>query len=386
MGVDLVSACIFCAGLLLGMDIPPRAGLAGEMGFSYATLARRFAVAGDGTDSSDVTPKFALIGMGNSREPAEGLGAGTPAFQWAARVAFAVSHDQQFRGTYGSRVVAKGTGRYENFAVLGRLPIGGRDSVEVAINRRAESATDLVNIGEDIRGFSEERTLSASRGDAAIGWRHRWNGFEAAAAFRYSKPGGFNATEESFQQASGGLAGGEAEVRWRCRRWTLLLHGESMGGSLGVHRESAPDFADRDAELPASLTAGRLGIGYSWPRTELFLTGTYDRQKLPFVSLAVLGAETLGFDGGLDPNSVNEEIYTNLGVRYKLSPAIALRLSLVLAWGTETVTLADSAGELAPVRLDVLRRGVFGGGLSSSLGSPEVALFVGADFAIGGPR
>jgi hypothetical protein len=386
MGVDLVSACIFCAGLLLGMDIPPRLGLGGEMGFSYATLARRLPVAGDGTDSSDVTPKFALVGMGNARQPSEGLGAGTPAFQWAARVTFAPSHDQQFRGAYLSRVVATGTGRYENFAVLGRLPIGGRDSVEVAVNRRAESATDLVNIGEDIRGFSEERTLSASRGDAAIGWRHRWERLEASAAFRYSKPSGYDATEESFQQASGGLAGAEAEVRLRSGRWTLLLHGESMGGSLDVHRESAPDFADRDAELPASFTAARLGVGYFWPRTELFLTGTYDRQKLPFVSLAVLGAETLGFDGGEDPNSVNEEIYANLGLRYKISPSIALRVSVVLGWGTETVTLTDSAGVIPAAQLDVLRRGIFGGGLSGSLGSPEVALFIGADFAIGGPH
>ena len=32
MGIDLVSACIFCAGLLLGMDMTPRNGLSGQIG------------------------------------------------------------------------------------------------------------------------------------------------------------------------------------------------------------------------------------------------------------------------------------------------------------------------------------------------------------------
>ena len=41
MGTDLVSACIFCAGWLLGMDLAPRNGLGGQMGFSYSTMARR---------------------------------------------------------------------------------------------------------------------------------------------------------------------------------------------------------------------------------------------------------------------------------------------------------------------------------------------------------
>jgi hypothetical protein len=387
MGTDLVSACIFCAGWLLGMDLAPRNGLGGQMGFSYATMARRYDVTPQRVDASDVTPKFALIGLGNAWPAADGLGAGTPASEWGARVAFGTSHDQQERKELGDleRILASGTGRYENFALLGRVRVGERDSVELAVDRRAESATDVINIGGDNNALSSSRSLSASRADVAAGWRHRWPGLEAAAAFRWAKPAGYNSAAGSFQSASGSLFGADAEVRWRRVGWTLLLHGEGMWGSLDVHRESAPGFLDRDAFLPASFEAVRLGVGYSWPRTELFLTTTYDRQHLPFVSIAVLGTETVAFDRGYDPDSINDEFYFDLAFRYEITPAIRLLIAVVLAWGAETVTLRDSAGALPDLVLDVNRRGVFGGGLSGSLGAPEAALFIGADFAIGAP-
>jgi hypothetical protein len=387
MGTDLVSACIFCAGWLLGMDLAPRNGLGGQMGFSYATMARRYDVTPERVDSSDVTPKFALIGLGNAWPAADGLGAGTPASEWMARVAFGASHDQQERKALEDldRILASGTGRYENFALLGRLKVGERDSVELAVDRRAESATDLINIGGENNALSSSRSLSASRADLAAGWRHRWPGLEAAAAFRWAKPAGYNSAAGSFQNATGSLFGADAEVRWRRAGWTLYLHGEGMWGNLDVHRESAPDFVDRDASLPASFEAVHLGVGYSWPRTELFLTSTYDRQHLPFVSIAVLGTEAVAFDRGYDPDSVNDEFYFDLAFRYAISPAIRLRIGVVMGWGAETLTLRNSAGALPDLALDVHRRGVFGGGLSSSLGAPETALFIGADFAIGSP-
>jgi len=387
MGTDLVSACIFCAGWLLGMDLAPRDGLTGQMGFSYATMARRYDVSLERVDSSDVTPKFVLVGMGNAWPAAEGLGAGTPESEWRARIAFGTSHDQQERKALGDldRILTTGTGRYENFALLGRVKVGERDSIEVALDRRAESATDLINIGPVNGNVSASRNLSAERGDVALGWRHRWPGFEAEIGFHGARPDGYNSTEGSFQNASGTLYGGEAEGRWKSGGWTVLLHGEGMWGNLDVHRESAPAFEDRNASLPASFQAVRLGAGYSWPRTDLFLTATYDRQALPFVSLAVLGTETVAFNQGYDPNSVNEEWYFNLAFRYAITPAVRLRIGAVLGWGSEALTLTDFTGAAPPLSLDVHRRGVFGGGLSSSLGTPEVALFIGADFSIGAP-
>jgi hypothetical protein len=387
MGTDLVSACIFCAGWLLGMDLAPRDGLGGQMGFSYATMARRYDFTSERVDSSDVTPKFVLVGLGNARSAADGLGAGTPVSEWRFRVAFGASHDQQERKAVDDfdRIIATGTGRYENFALLGRLPVGDRDSVELAVNRRAESATDLVNVGGENGEVTSSRSLSASRADVAAGWRHRWQGLEAEAAFRWTKPTGYDSTSGYFQKASGNLFGADAEVRWRQGGWTVLLHGERMGGNLDVHGENAPNFENRDSFQPAVLSAVRLGAGYSWPKTELFLTTTYDRQKLPFVSLAVLGTETVAFTQGYDPTSVNKELFFDLAFRYAFTPSIRLRVGVVLGWGNEDLSLVDSAGVLPNLDLDIKRRGVFGGGLSGSLGAPETALFIGADFSIGAP-
>jgi hypothetical protein len=325
--------------------------------------------------------------MGNAWPAPTGLGAGTPASEWRLRIAFGTSHDQQERKALGDldRILTSGTGRYENFALLGRYALGERDSIELALDRRAESATDLINIGPENGAVSASRSLSASRADLALGWRHRWPGLEAEIGFHGSRPDGYNSTEGSFQTGSGTLYGGEVEARWKCDAWTTFLHGEGMWGNLDVHRESAPAFEDRDASLPASFQAVRLGVGYSWPRTDLFLTATYDRQTLPFVSLAVLGTETVAFDQGYDPNSVVEEMYFHLAFRYAISPAVRLRIGVSLGWGSETLALADFTGALPPLSLDVHRRGVFGGGLSTSLGTPEAALFIGADFAIGAP-
>src|SRR5215471_13987257 len=98
--MDLVSACIFCAGFLLGGEPAPRPGLSTEIGLSYATLSRQIPDSAPGLDDGDVsdaTPKFLLIGLGNAHEAAAGLGAGTPAFEWRVRVAFGPSHDEQER-------------------------------------------------------------------------------------------------------------------------------------------------------------------------------------------------------------------------------------------------------------------------------------------------
>ena len=197
MGIELVSACVFCAGMLLGMDLPPRPGLGAELGFSYSTLARRYDI-GTTVDTSDVTPKFVLVGMGFARFAPDGLGAGTPEFEWRGRVAFGTSHDEQQRLVQPElglpRVLSNGTGRAENFALLLRLPVTKTDSVEIAGEGRNNRSTDVINIGGENQELSEARDLSSQRIDIAAGWRHRWPGLEAAAAFRWTKPSGYNAT------------------------------------------------------------------------------------------------------------------------------------------------------------------------------------------------
>jgi hypothetical protein len=386
MGIDLVSACIFCAGFLLGGDLSPRPGLGAEMGLSYATLARELPsrAEDDRADVSDVTPKFVLIGMGNARLAAGGLGAGTPAFEWRVRVALGPSHDEQLRkpGPISEPLEADGTGRYENFALLGRFPIGG-GSLELALDRRHEKATEILNIGGSEQQVSEQRNLTAERADGAIGWRHRFCDFEAAASVRYAKVTGYNATAGAFHNASGGIWGGSVEGRYRRAGWTATLSAERLSGSIDVHEESGPDFHSRDTSDNALLEAVRMGISHSWPRSDLMLTATYDRQHLPFVSLAVLGAETVAFDSGFHPDSNTKQFFGDLTFRYAFTPVIRARVGLRLGTGDETVRLTDAIGDRPPLTLDVDRGGRFGGGVSRTLGFPELVLFVGADFAIG---
>lgn len=383
MGTELVSACVFCAGLLGGASLSPRPGPVAEIGVAYSTFAR--SLPSSRGDLSDVTPKFLLIGFGHTGPARGDLGAGTPGLEWRVRVALAPSHDEQEQAgpPRPGRTVATGTGRYENYALLGRFPVGPRDSVEAAVERRTHKATDLINSGGENYTFSEERVLSSERVDAALGLRHRWKELEVSAAVRYARPSGSNATAGAFYISEGSLWGAEVGARWRRGNWTLALGAERMAGSIGVHEESAPAFASRDFTANGSLESVRLFVGYSWSRTDLFLSGAYDRQRLPFVALAVLGSETAAFDSGFHPDSRAREMFWDVGVRHAFTPAVRGRISVRLGYGRETVTLSNALGPAGPRRLEVGREGVFGRGLSRALGAPEATLLFGAEFSVG---
>ena len=157
--MDLVSACVFCAGMLLTTDLSPWPGYSVEAGFSYATTARSWSE-GSLEDISDVTPKFPLVGAGFARFAEPGLGAGTPAAEWRLRVALAPSHDEQEQNRpVPGNTVSTGTGRYENFSVVLRYPLGARDSIEGGWERRIHKATDLINAGNERYIVSEEREI-----------------------------------------------------------------------------------------------------------------------------------------------------------------------------------------------------------------------------------
>ncbi|MDQ2870296.1 MAG: hypothetical protein M3S32_06100 [Acidobacteriota bacterium] len=383
MSPDLVSACVFCAGLLLGIEAPPWPGFGAEIGFSYGTGARRVDPAPGRQDLSDVTPKFVLVGAGGAREAAGDLGAGTPAAQWDVRVALAPSHTEQTQTPYSlDNVVTTGTGRYENFSLLVRLPAGGRDSVEAGAIRKTHKSTDLVHLGGERFVLGEERTLSAERIDVALGWRHRWPGLEAAVSARYTKPSGSTGTTGTFRIAGSPLYGAGLELRARRGRWTAWVAGERTAGSLTVHEESAPDFRSHDGSARASLEAYRVGGLWSGARTEAMASATWDRSRLPFVSFAPLGTETVLFEQGFSSDSRTRQIFADLTVRRAIGRAVRLRASLRLGYGNETVSLRDPEGVREPRRLDVTRTGVFGAGLSRALGSPEASLFLGADFKV----
>jgi len=389
MGIDLVSACVFCAAFMLGTDLSTPPGLTADMGLSYATLSRKYEYIPGHDETSDVTPKFVVIGIGNAIAPSGDLGAGTPASEWRLRFAVGPSHDEAARRPNVNypdlvQVAAKGNGRYENFAALGRFRLGESDSVEAAVDRRSHKATDLVNIDLSDHSVSEERSLGAERLDGALGWRHRWNHFEAALAGRWARLTGFNATAGANMNNSGSIFGFDAEGRMHVQRWTAVLHFERLSGSAGLEEQYFPSFTQHNGSAPALLEAFRAGVGYSWPKTDLFVSATYDRQQLPWVSLAVLGSETVTMDDGFHPDSNNKEYLFDLSARHLFTPYLRIQASIWLGFGDDTVTLTDAVGGgRAPIVFDVKRRGDFGGGLSKALGSPETVLYVGASFLVG---
>jgi hypothetical protein len=383
MGSDLVSACVFCAGVLFGAELPPPAGYHAEVGFSYATAARRFRLSDGRDDVSDVTPKFVLVGLGFARAAAAGMGAGTPAAEWGIRAAFGPSHDEQSQDPFVvSNTGATGTGRYENFAITLRYPLSSRDSVEAAWNRRTHKATDLLDIGQERFFLTEQRVLSAERVDVGLGLRHRWEGFEAALSGRLVRPSGADTTAGLSQLSEGSIYGGAFEARAQRGRWTVSASAERAGGRIPVHEENKPAFVPRDTRETATLEAYRLGLGYAARGTEVFFQATYDRSRLPMVDFAVLGTEVAAFESGLHPDSLSRVYLLDLTFRQALAPGFRVKVLLRSSRGNETLTLTDPSGVLPPRVLDIQRSGVFGAGLSHLLGGPEVTLAVGAEIAL----
>lgn len=375
---------MFCAGLLLGSDLPPRDGLSADVGASYATLSRRLDLVAGAFDASDVTPKFALVGVGQARQPTAGLGTGTPELEWRARVALGPSHDEQRRRfTDEVPITATGTGRYVNFAAVGRLPFGPSDSLELGLERREHEVTDFSNfVADQPPVLFVQRSLTARRLDAAAGWRHRWKGLELAASLRWIRPSGRSENDETLYRSRGSLVGGAAEARWRLGRWTLSFVAERASGSLHVDERSAPAGVDREVRGDALLRSLRPGVSYSSGRTEIFASLSFDRQNLPFVSLAVLAAESAALQAGRHLDSAVDEVFWDVRVRRAFARSLSALLALRLGYGLETVTISDSTGAVLS-RLNLRRRGIFGGGLSGQLGSPALTFFLGANFAVG---
>jgi len=381
LGIDLVSACVLCGGLVLGMDLAPPPGWNAELAGTYSTAGRSIHLDSSHDDASDITPKFLLVGLGQTWPAAEGLGGGTPAGEWRFRAALAPSHNEQDQGAFElGQVTSTGTGRYENFALLARFPLGLKDSVELGGLRRNTTSTDLVNLGGEQHTLSEQRAVDAERVDVQLGWRHRWKCWEASVAGAYVQASGSNTTALAFDISTGNLWGAALEMRGRLGDWTLVASGQRTTGSIDVSEENQPAFIKREFNADASLEHYRIGVGWSHKRAELFLSGMYDRSHLPFIGMMILGTEAKAYEDGFHPDSRTKQTFVDLTARYAFTPEI--RPMLLLRWskGTETVTLTDSAGILPTQVLDVKRSaGIVAGGVSGSLGQPDLTIGLGVD-------
>jgi len=382
MTPDLLTACVFCGMQLFRSALPSAPGLSAEFGASYSTIERR-----DDSptvlhnDASDLTPKFLLVGMTSSREAPGALGAGTPAREWTAKLALATSHDEASQTSrVADPVVATGTGRYENFEAMGRLPVGASDSVEVGLAQRVHRIVDLVNIGESKFQFTEERNLFAQRVDGALGWRHRFPGLELAAAWRFVRPQGRYNTALLFRSGRAWLQGASLETRWKAGTFSAGAGAERMQATMDVQEQRSPGFAHVGYREDASLTAASLFLAKSWKATDVYFSVGIDRSRLPFVAVAVLGEETRDFDLGYRPVSRTREIVWDLSARRRIAPGVHARAYVRVVQGGETVSLSDPDGVLPPVSIGVRRGGHFpitqftlGGGADFSIGRSRAA-------------
>lgn len=391
MGSELIAACIFCGMALLGQDFVPRAGITGEFAASYSTLQRQRDLGPEQDEISNVTPKFVLIGLRGATFPPEGLGAGTPAREWRVRYAPAPSHlEQDQRPLEPGRTTANGTGRYENFSGLYRLPLGARDSIEAAYERRTNKSTEALNFGGENYQISEQRLLSADRQDGALGWRHRLAGIELALAARTTDLISGNATAGQSAASDGYLYGASGEVRVLRGRFLFAVSGEALRGRLDLRDESQPDFRRFDTRPDASLQTLAFSVVGAWKTTDVFLSADVDRANLPFVAVAVLGTESFDFDHGFRARSRSRDTNVELGVRTGVASGVWAHLLLRATYGDESVTFTDSRGALPPEKFFVHHRGSggkgSGTGLPGALGSPSFTVAVGAEFQIGAPR
>jgi hypothetical protein len=383
MGTDLFSACVFCAGMLLNVDLAPPRGYSGEIAAGYMTLQRQLTSGSTAIDDrSDVTAKLVAVGLRWTRMAEGELGAGTPVSEWRLRYAFPSSHDESAQKKSSPlQLVATGSGRYENFVSLFRKSVGEADSVELGIEHRRHKITDLLTFDSEPLEFTHERDHIAERIDFGLGWRHRFRNLEVAGTFTGAHFQGKTDTPPSGVMGTGTILGGRVEVRGRKGPWTASLLAQAIGGDLKVSERYGRTALTR-FRRPSWTEALTLSLQRRIQTFDVMLSATADRSRLPFVSLAVLGSEQLAFDSGYHPDSRTRQWFFDLVIRHEVVPGVFPRFYFRFVHGSETVSLADSAGVLPPRTLEMIRGGQFPP-VGSNPTAPEFSIGLGLEAAFG---
>ena len=272
MGIDLVSACVFCAGMLLGMDLPPRDGPRRGDGLllrdARAALRRR--------DRSGSTPR-------TSRRSSSSSAWATP----GPRRTVSAPGRRASSGGRGSPSARRTTSRSARRSTeLGlpdrrrRAPAATRTSplLRPAPGRRRatpssspstgarRAPTDLINIGGENQEVTEPRDPLGRADRLAARLAPPLGGARGRGGLPVDRsPTGYNATAGSFQNASGTICGGDGGGALEPRRaGRSLLHGEGMGGQPRRPPREPPRL-----RRPRRVAAGVLRGGA--PRRRLFL-------------------------------------------------------------------------------------------------------------------
>jgi hypothetical protein len=371
MGNELAAACIFCAGLLLGPDAPPLSGFTGEITGIYGTLRRQ-------TDSAwgpawgDTTGKFPLVAAGWSRPAPPGLGAGTPASEARIRLAWAASHSEGMdaEGTPG-RIMATGAGRFENFEASGRLALTASGSAEVLFLQHRFKGDDVYDVGGMFQN-TNERFLTASRRDFAIGWRQRFSGAEVAGRFQYVLLQGKTNNARGVLLANGSVLGGGVEAAFASGPWRFGAGGEFLSGSIPREEQFAPEYVSVSGSDPAHLYAAGVRVERSFGSASVRLAFFWEEARLGWVSYAMIGEEQRRFDDGFRPASDGTSVGADLTARLRVGSGVYLKLLTRVVRTAETVTFTDAIGTRPSATIDVkwpvAHQFAFGLGLEFTLG------------------
>jgi hypothetical protein len=386
MGIDLVSVCVFCATVMFGTALQPMSGFSAEIGGSYSVIQRKYDTPPDAPDFSDVTGKFVLIGVRQVWPAAEGLGAGTPAQEWRARLALAPSHEDQIQLPAGAPGLtsATGTGRLEQFAFIYRHPFSATDSAETGWVQHKLNSTDAVDLGGSRFALSEQQVLNTQRQDFALGWRHRFCGLEAAIAGRYTTVNVGQMTQRFSASYQGHLWGADAEVRWR--KGPITVHGEGawLSGNLRALEESiAGGFVSQTSHPTMSLKWASATVVYSWPKTDLLASYVYNANHIPFTTFAVLGIETTSLEAGFHADSKANVSVFGFTARTQVAAGVRLWIGTQLTTGSEDVLLTDTAG-IQPSKALHVHWNETGNPSTGRFKGPGYLIAAGAEFSVGG--
>jgi hypothetical protein len=232
--------------------------------------------------------------------------------------------------------------------------------------------TDVVTLDGPF-GLATARYLIAVRQDAFVGWRQRFPNAEIGLRAEYTLLQGKLNTPGGALLSRGGIPGVGVDGAIFVGNWRLSAGGDYLSGNVARQDQYGPDFAQQSGNDPATLYgagirgAGRFGIvvvdvGLFW-----------ERAKVPWVSLAVLGIEQRLFDNGFRPASDNTSKGLDLHARIKAGPGVFVQIFGRFAQSKETVTFTDALDSRPPstiaVRAPLPAQYAFGLGIMFSLGS-----------------
>jgi hypothetical protein len=381
MGPNLLTACVFCAGLLTVRDFPTPPGTSVDIAAAYSTLQRQRLPADAAIDErSDVTAKSTSVGFRWAKLPENGLGAGSPSSEIHLGFAFPNSHDEGTPGRGAAEsVVATGAGRYENLLAFGRVRIGPEDSVEFGVEQRRHKVTDILERDGADGSIANLRDMIAEHIDLAIGWRHRWRDTEVSGGLRETLVQGRHTTDNGSISARGKIYGGGLEVRRRAGPWEGAVFAESLSGNLPRDERHAPDYSSHHDSAPAQFQTMGMSLFRDTRLVQIFFSARLERTRLPFDSLAVLGSETAAFDAGYLPDVRTRQTVFDLMLRRRVAPGVWPRFFFRFYRGSDTVRLTDPSGALPDLRFDV-RRGHQFPPVGANPTAPEYVIGIGVEF------